>query len=272
MRMDDIGYHHTHGGNFCIDRPHGAGDYLLLLIKTPALFRIEGADVIAAGGAFILFTPDYPQYYRAVGEKYIDDWMHFGMDDDELSLLSSLSIPQNRVISLAEIAPVSAILSSMCYEHYSAHSHRREVVNLYFRLLLYKLHEQMSQSDAFIPKEDSPYAGQLIWIRENIYRHPEYAWDIERMADKVGVSRSRLQHLYAQVFHCSISHDIIQSRVDKMAMLAVGTDDSIETIATKCGYSDSNYARRQFQRVRGETLSDYRQKRRARGSRGAKSD
>ena len=44
MKINTIGYHHTHDADFIIERPNGSGDYLLLIIKTPALFRFAGKE------------------------------------------------------------------------------------------------------------------------------------------------------------------------------------------------------------------------------------
>ena len=32
---------------------------------------------------FIIYSPEYPEYYTPDGEEYIDDWMHFGLDEEE---------------------------------------------------------------------------------------------------------------------------------------------------------------------------------------------
>lgn len=39
MRMDEIGYNHKHDKTFLIDRPNGAGDWLLLAVKSKAVFE-----------------------------------------------------------------------------------------------------------------------------------------------------------------------------------------------------------------------------------------
>ena len=58
VRMDEIGYDHKHDKTFCIDRPNGSGDWLFLIIKTKALFRIGGREIHVKPNSFIMFTPD----------------------------------------------------------------------------------------------------------------------------------------------------------------------------------------------------------------------
>lgn len=77
MKMVEIGYNHRHGKNFCIDRPNGTESWLMLIVKTPAHFRIKGKDIRTGAHSFIIFRPDTPQYYYPASTEYFDDWMHF---------------------------------------------------------------------------------------------------------------------------------------------------------------------------------------------------
>lgn len=60
MKMVEIGYNHRHGKNFCIDRPNGTESWLMLIVKTPAHFRIKGKDIRTGAHSFIIFRPDTP--------------------------------------------------------------------------------------------------------------------------------------------------------------------------------------------------------------------
>jgi len=55
LHINNIGYNHTHDADFEIQRPCGSGDYLLLLLKTPAIFTLGGKDIITEPDSFILF-------------------------------------------------------------------------------------------------------------------------------------------------------------------------------------------------------------------------
>lgn len=45
MELTFIGYNHTHDVDFNINRPLGSGDYLALIVKSPAVFTINGRDL-----------------------------------------------------------------------------------------------------------------------------------------------------------------------------------------------------------------------------------
>ena len=82
MKMFEIGYNHRHDRSFCIDRPDGSDSWLMLIVKTPAHFRIGGKDVRTSAHSFIIYRPDTPQYYYPASNEYFDDWMHFPFEDD----------------------------------------------------------------------------------------------------------------------------------------------------------------------------------------------
>ena len=45
MDLALIGYNHIHDADLNINRPLGSGDYLALLVKSPAVFTINGIDL-----------------------------------------------------------------------------------------------------------------------------------------------------------------------------------------------------------------------------------
>ena len=79
------------GGNFV------SGDYLLVLLKSPAVFTLNGEDTITESNSFILYRKGTPQFYRAYGSSFSNDWFHFEMSDDDLKFIESLSIPFDEV-------------------------------------------------------------------------------------------------------------------------------------------------------------------------------
>ena len=76
MYINNIGYNHYHNADFCINRPQGSGDYLFVLLKTPAVFTFEDREIISEENSFILFKKGSPQHYRAHGVQFSNDWVH----------------------------------------------------------------------------------------------------------------------------------------------------------------------------------------------------
>ena len=258
MRMDEIGYNHKHDGSFYIDRPNGAGDWLLLVIKSPACFIVDNKDIHTPACSFIIYTPGHPQFYRPDTNEYYDDWVHFGPDNEEIELMRELGIPLNEPVAVSDITDVSAIVRNMCFEHYSANANREKSVDLYFRLLLYKLNEKTLMQLNSAKAAEGRYFEKLLWIRESIYRWPGRDYSIDDMAKELSLSRSRFQHLYTETFGVSVNKDITNSRLKKAVELLETSDQSISDIASIVGYSSIQYFTRQFKNEIGLTPVQYR--------------
>ena len=82
MKCLCVGYHHIHDGRFEVDRPDGSGDWLLLIVKSPAVFCIDGEEIHTKAGSYIIFPLHAPLKYSADGDIYIDDWLHFFPDEE----------------------------------------------------------------------------------------------------------------------------------------------------------------------------------------------
>ncbi len=259
MHMDEIGYNHKHDETFRIDRPRGAGDWLCLIIKTKAIFRINGEDLHIPANSFIFFTPEYPQYYGADHAEYIDDWIHFWPDQSEITLMEQLRIPFNQVVSVSDTSHISHLVKYMCYEQYSSNKYRHESVDLHFRLMLYKMGEYLATPKKSQALGESPYVEQLLWLRESIYRWPARDWGVDDMAAALSLSRSRLQHLYTMTFGVSITKDILAARLERALNLLCDTDMSIAEIAVTAGYGNASYFNRQFRAAMGKTPTQFRQ-------------
>lgn len=258
MKIDDIGYNHRHERDFVIDRPTGVGDWLLLLIKSPAFYRFGSEELRISGNVLLIYTPGTPQYYRADCAEYFDDWMHFMPDEKDIALMQSLGIKTNTPLVLSEASGISSILGTMCYEHYSSNANRDEVSDLYFRILLYKASEKLSKKAAGKPSE-SLYTEKLMWIRDSIYRWPSRDYTIDDMAKELSLSRSRFQHIYSETFGTSVTKDIISSRLNKAAEMLRTTDTPIKEIALYIGYGhNTSYFVKLFGSVYGMSPGQYR--------------
>lgn len=259
MRMDEIGYNHRHEHDFFVKRPDGTGDWLLLVVKSPVVYRINGVDKRFHAGSFILYKTGFPQYYHAVADEYYDDWIHFEPDECELMLIESLNIPINTPVQLSDTEEASAIIRNMCFEHYSSNKHRSESVDLYFRLLIYKLSEKLNVTSESTRQNPSHYFAKLLWIRDSIYRWPSREYTVDDMAKELSLSRSRFQHLYTEVFGRSVKKDIITSRLQRTVELLTTTQIPVKEISALVGYgSNTSYLVRLFKSVYGVSPGQYR--------------
>lgn len=258
MRIGTIGYNYIHDSSFLMDRPNGSGAWNMLLIKTNALFRINGAEYHVKPGSFVMFTPEASIYYRAEGEKYTDDWMYFDISGQDKKLLSDNSITPDHIYYLGDIEEISQIWHILAFEHYSAGLFHEEIENHYTDLLLLmiirKIRTQLSVSPAQLVEKNY----RLTHIRSKIFTMPETINGIQTLADEAGMSRSGFQHLYKKMFGTTVITDIISGRLDRAKRLLASTNLTIREISEKCGYRSEYNFMKEFKKRFGKTPTEWR--------------
>ena len=100
MNIVNAGYNYRHSPTFCIDRPHGSGDYILLIIRTAAFAILKGERIEISPNSILIFKKGTPQLYGARNGEYINDWIHFEINEAEELSISNLGIPFDTVIPL----------------------------------------------------------------------------------------------------------------------------------------------------------------------------
>lgn len=257
MHINNIGYNHCHDADFKIQRPTGSGDYLMLLLRTSAVFDINDEDVITEPDSFILYRKGTPQFYRAFGAQFSNDWFHFDIPDEEMDFLEMLDIPFDRVIPIGDLNELSLIIKNMCYENYSSNIHKTDSVDLYLKLFFIKLSERIHSVEQ--GKSGSHY-DRLSILRSQIYNMPYYDWNVENLSHQMTMSQSYFQHLYKEIFGISVMNDVILSRIEHAKYLLSTTDISVTQIAEMCGYKCELHFMRQFKSRMHMTPSEYRKR------------
>lgn len=258
MRMDEIGWHAIHGVDSCNERPEGAGDWVFLLIKSPCKIMVDGEMRQFPPYTWILYTPEACQKYGADGQEYCDDWMHFAPDAAEEALLKELQIPLNTPIALPKGPELSKILRTICLEYYSARPHREEMKDLYFRMLLYRLHEQLVRLRA-VP-ESASLPEQLWQIKQFIYRKPFEHFDAVRLADELGLTEDGFLSRYAEENGSTLPNDLVETRfryiAEQMRQHRM-KNQTVEEIAQLCGYAGEAEFTELFTRFIGQSPQAY---------------
>lgn len=255
MQINNIGYNHSHDADFQISRPDGSGDYLFLIVKTPAIFTLSGKDIQTEPNSVILYKKGTPQFYRVLGTVFTNDWLHFDINEDELSLFEEWKIPFDTILPLNNINDLSLFIKNITYERYSSNHYREQSVSLYLQLLFMKLSEKLHS----LPDERiSSYYEKMSMLRFRIYNMPYLDWNISGLSHGLSISKSYFQHLYKEIFGTGVMEDVIQSRIQHAKYLLSTTSLSIKEIASMCGYSNETHFMRQFKGIMNMTPSQYR--------------
>lgn len=258
IKIKNIGYNHTHDGEFSITKENGLDHWLFLVVRTEAVFEIGAERVEVRPNSIIFFTPNQPYSYHAVGELYADDWCHFSPDESDIEFMSRYGIPRNKIITMQSTEGISTIIRYICCEFFSDNPCRELSADLYFKLIILKIHNYLASGSFTSQTPDIPSFTKLLRIRENIYGTPSQQWDVERLSASVGFSSSHFQHLYAKVFGIPFRQDIIKARIRLAQNLLRSTEKSIAEVAVICGYENVNHFTKMFKTKTGATPSAYR--------------
>lgn len=255
MEINNVGYKFVHGGKFSINRPRGSGDYAILFLRTEAIFTLRGADIQADAQSFILYKKGTPQFFRANGESFVNDWVHFSLDGEEENRITEMGIPFDTPVRIGDISFFSKIVKSMYQEKYSANPLKDETLNLYMELIFIKLAEALRFPSS---EKHNPHYGKIAEIRAKIFNDPAAEWTVDAIAETLALSRSYFQHLYKRFFGTNISSDIISARIERAQYLLSSTDYGVAYIARECGYKNDVHFMRQFKKEVGITPTEFR--------------
>ncbi len=96
---------------------------------------------------------------------------------------------------------------------------------------------------------------RLLSALDQQYRDPP---SIEQLADTVGLSASRLSHLFREEVGMSVQSYVLERRLVMAAMLIVQTDERISQIAYRVGFSDVSNFNHAFKRRFAMSPREYR--------------
>jgi len=108
---------------------------------------------------------------------------------------------------------------------------------------------------------DSDLAGMVRYVRD----HACDGLTVGKMAKKLGVSRRKLERLFAEHVGHSPSDEINNVRLARVQQLLVGTDISLEEVARAVGFSYAETMRRAFKARFGIAPGEYRLAKRPKG-------
>ncbi len=257
MYVRNCGYNWTHPKEYVVSRPDGGMWCILILVRSDAIFVIDGKEYEVTPGSVIILNKHTPHSYHAGSDIFINDWINFYADEKELlDLKVNLGIPINTFIALDNTAQISELIKKLYIEGGQKNiSRRQEVKKLYLRLILLKLSDLIHHRS---PYTENQHFSVFSELRKDIFSYPKHDWSIDVIRKRLNMSRSYIQHMYKHFFDKSISEDVTKSRIELAQYLLSSTDLSVATIAERCGYNSDVHFMRIFKRETSRTPTEYR--------------
>lgn len=252
LHMNAIGMDIHHHGAFSIQRPHGSGDWLLVIFKTDACLTVDNREIPAPPDSAVLFSPDAPQTYRSACDAYINHFLHFISTDDS-SMLSCLRC--DTLLQPGNIRELEELPGMLCREQVSASANRKKYIDLLLRMLLLKLADGSDGTRRF---SAGAHSVGLNMLRADLYANPAIFACVEQMAARLQLSVSHFHQLYREHFGVSCYEDLLAARMNAARYYLQHTALSIREIAGLCGYENDVVFMRLFKRRTGQTPTEFR--------------
>lgn len=243
-----IGYHHDK--DFHITRPDGSGDNLLVIFRTPAFVTVDGERIEVPPDAAVLYTKTAPQDYGAAGMDYINDWVHFECDENDI-FFERLNIRFGVPAPVSSISGAESALRLLKLESVSDTPKSRECTDLLLRLLI-----AQTLGGAEVPS--APHSEKLRMLRAEIYGSPSERFSVEGMAARLALSPSYFQTLYRAEFGVSCYEDVLRAKTSLAQYYLANTSMTVREIALLCGFENDVHFMRQFRKRTGQTALEYR--------------
>ncbi len=261
MEIHSIGYHHSHGKDFLMERPDGIGQgWLFLVIKSRAMMVRNGEKLQIQPNTVLIYSGDIPQYYGADGEEYVDDWFYFTVEQMDQVLFRELDIPIGEPIQLEDVSELSSIIRSMTYEFYTNNLYSVDLVELSLKMLFFKLSRLLHSKVRMLPESSLSRYDGMIRLREEIYCSIRNVGTVAEMARSMSMSQSAFQHTYKKIFGTNVMSDINRARIQQAEALLATTNLPLRQIAERSGYSSEFHLMRHFKTHTGMTPTEYRKK------------
>ncbi len=237
---------------FTLNRPDGTDDYVLLHFHNPVRLLLDGVWQDTQPGALILFSPATPQRFISPG-PLVHDWAH--LTGDVESEIAPFHLQCNTLYQPGFNPRISEWMAQIESEFFARRMHWETVCHALFQQLWIHLDRNLSgQAPAPVPRET---AERLRALREDMLLHPEMDWSNEGMAQRLGLSVSRLYPLYRRMFSISPGQDLILMRIEKAKNLLL-QGESVANTAEMMGYANLFHFIRQFKQITGVTPGQFR--------------
>ena len=114
-----------------------------------------------------------------------------------------------------------------------------------------------NQQQGWIAGLYDPKIGKALSL---MHRHPEINWQVETLANKVGMSRSGFSARFSNLVGESVFHYLTQLRIQLARRELTSTKDTIAKIAERVGYDSEPAFSRAFKRVTGSAPGSIRKR------------
>lgn len=253
LNLLSCGYHGIHYDGIIRNRPTGSGSYTFIFFKSNSEVMVCDDTFHVEKNTFVLFQPTTPHYYRELESPFINDWFHCRGDELE-ALLLKVNFPVDTPVKASDPLLISRAVRELENTLRLGGSLRDDIIDCDLRSFFMKVGNLQERT---APDKLNRYYIQFSELRNELYRHPQQNVSVSELASRLNMSKSYFQHIYKDLFNCSVMIDIINARLEHAKYLLDHSELSVTDIAGLCGYENDTHFMRQFKKFIGVSPRQY---------------
>ena len=240
---------------FSLERPDGAGEFILLHFWQPMSVLVGGTMTATKPNALIIYAPDTPQKFCNHKQDIVHDWVHIAGDVAEA--LARYGLRPDTVYYPANPSYITPIIREMETEFFARNAYYTDLLDLKLRELFARTARHLEQ-EYTEPAVDAAVAESLKTLRQETFAALDRPVRVAELARRVGLSESRFYVLYKALFGVPPATDLIYARIERAKNLLARSACSVGEAARQAGYTNEYHFIRQFKSVTGMTPGKYR--------------
>ena len=238
-----------------IDRQHGHPEYTFLHFFTSMKLTYNGRNIVTEPHSVIIFRPGTPQHFES-DMPLVHDWIHF--HGDLKPFLQNTNLKLDTLYYPSQTNFITELTRELETEFYNARANRDTLIQLKFQELLIKLDRTVSGESE--PVFSTEITENFRRLRGEMFVSLQEKWPVERMAAKVGFSKSRFYNIYKSIYGVTPTADLIEARINSAKNMLLFTGKKIEDISYLLGSENTTHFIRQFKKWTGCSPAVYRKK------------
>lgn len=246
--------HFNENDTYINKRPNGMRDWLITFtLSGEGYVKIQDEERrLKAGDIAIIKNDTAHQYGTRKGQVWNFVWVHFVPGAQKIDWIQLPESPKGFVFQSIDNAYIHKriyrVFKRIIYDN-------RQAGPLSNELCMNALYEVLLLISRNIKKQVDPRVLEVIHILTQQMAEP---LQIEALAKRIGLSSSRLSHLFKVEIGHSIVETLIQMRLRQAALLLQYSNRNATEIAQDVGFQNYNHFANQFKRYYGVKPRDYR--------------
>ncbi|GAA4846952.1 arabinose operon transcriptional regulator AraC [Paenibacillus vulneris] len=244
-----IAGHFDKPDTYVTKRPEGMSDWLITYtLSGEGYFRTPGQETVCKAGDVTLLRAGTPHQYGTVsGQSWHFVWAHFSDRFMESRLLPEADLVVQSVDNSSSRKRIYRTFKKIINDFRERGEYWHELcLNGLREILLLLAQKSIQRLDARI-EETLNYLSL----------HMRKPLRIDELSRSIGLSPSRLSHLFKESTGLSIIDTLNRMRIRQAALMIEHTDRSLTEIAYDVGYQNYNHFTKQFRKHYGVNPGSY---------------